>query len=291
MDKHNRLEELQLSPRAALTFSPADQHHLRLTFNRAFTAPNTPRLFWDFLAGAAPNPFAPLNPAFEDNLVELRVSGMPLSGWHFPRDSRGMPLMSSQFDSSAGFSEANFNSVWPSMRALLAAQNPQLDQALPAQLSATVPGIYRDLFNERVMDNVQDIERLKPELTSSLELGWKSLLGEKLLVSAGAWRTEIRDFVAFTYTPAVFADPTALAAVLSADIAARLEAGGMPAAQAQAQAAAITAQVVPQLAALPIGVVSPTEVSRPYGCVPHQPEFRQNLVLWRGPGPGFPANS
>src|SRR3990172_4641194 len=108
--------------------------------------------------------------------------------------------MSSQFDTEAGFSEANFNSVWPSMRALLAAQNPQLGQALPEQLSATVPGIYRDLFNERVMDNVQDIERLKPELTSSLELGWKSLLGEKLLVSAAAWRTEIRDFVAFTYT-------------------------------------------------------------------------------------------
>jgi len=263
LDKHNRLAKIQFSPRAALTWSPAEGHNLRLTFNRAFTAPNTPRLFWDFQAGAVDNPFAPLDPSFRDELVSLRVSGVPLSGYHFPRGADGLPLMDSQFDEVSGWSAPSVNSAWPGLRKVLVAQDPRLDAVLPVSLGAVAPTLYRDLFNGRVMADVKDIDRLRPERTSTLELGLKSLLGTRMLLSASLWRSEVRDFVAFTYTPAVFADPAALASVLGSDIAARLTTAGLPPDQAAAQAAALAAQLTQQIAALPLGVVAPREAESP----------------------------
>ena len=38
-DDHNHLNDLVLSPRAALAFQPNDDHNLRLTYNRAFSTP------------------------------------------------------------------------------------------------------------------------------------------------------------------------------------------------------------------------------------------------------------
>ena len=260
LDHHNRLEDLQFSPRAAITYSPQENYQLRFSFNRAFTTPNSSQFFWDFLAQPIANPYAAFNPAFESNLLELRVRAAGEDGFTFARGSDGRPLMSSQFDGTTELSEANVNEVWPTVRQLMIAQNPQLEAALPEQLSSTVPAMYMDLFNNTPVSGVNDIERLKPEITTTFEIGLKSLVADKhLMLRVNFYHSRIEDRINYAYTPAVFIDPSTFAPVLTADIVARLVAAGLPAEQAAIQAAAISAQVVPVAAQVPIGVVSPEQ--------------------------------
>ena len=47
-DTHNHLSDVVLSPRAALSFQPNDDHNLRLTYNRAFNTPGTQTCFLIF---------------------------------------------------------------------------------------------------------------------------------------------------------------------------------------------------------------------------------------------------
>ena len=260
LDHHNLLEDLQFSPRAAITYSPRENYQLRFSFNRAFTTPNSSQFFWDFLAQPIANPYAAFNPAFEQNLLELRVRAVGENGFSFARGSDGRPLMNSQFDGTAGLSEANVNAVWPTVRQLMIAQNPQLETALPEQLSATVPAMYLDLFNNTPVAGANDIERLKPEITTTFEIGLKSLIADKrVMLGVNFYHSRIEDRINYVYTPAVFINPATFAPVLAADIAARLVAAGLPPEQAAAQAAAISSQVVPVAAQVPIGVVSPEQ--------------------------------
>ncbi len=55
IDTHNHLNDVVLSPRAALSYRPTDDHNIRLTYNRAFSTPGTSNLFLDILS--APDAF------------------------------------------------------------------------------------------------------------------------------------------------------------------------------------------------------------------------------------------
>lgn len=97
-DDHNHLDEIVLSPRAAVAFQPNDDHNLRLTYNRAFSTPTASNLFLDRLG--APDPFG-LGSNFEPILgfspnIDLRAQGVG-TGFTFKRDAAGRPLFRSPF--------------------------------------------------------------------------------------------------------------------------------------------------------------------------------------------------
>ncbi|MCE2393823.1 TonB-dependent receptor [Candidatus Poribacteria bacterium] len=97
-DSHNHLDDLVLSPRAALAFQPNDDHNLRLTYNRAFSTPGTSNLFLDRLAAkdafeleAAFQPLLGFGPSTD--IWAQGVSG----GFTFKRDANGRPQFRSPF--------------------------------------------------------------------------------------------------------------------------------------------------------------------------------------------------
>ena len=53
-DYSNVVENIQVSPRAALVYKPAPAHRIRTTFNRAFSSPLATRVFLDIVAGRIP---------------------------------------------------------------------------------------------------------------------------------------------------------------------------------------------------------------------------------------------
>ena len=53
LDTHSRLDENVFSPRAALVFELSEGHHVRATYNRAFSTPTTLNHFLDISGGPA----------------------------------------------------------------------------------------------------------------------------------------------------------------------------------------------------------------------------------------------
>ena len=99
-DDHNHLDDIVLSPRAALAFQPNNDHNLRLTYNRAFSTPTASNLFLDRLA--APDAYG-LGSNFEPILgfspkIDIRAQGPGSdTGFTFKRDAAGRPLFRSPF--------------------------------------------------------------------------------------------------------------------------------------------------------------------------------------------------
>ena len=113
-DTHNRLKNVVLSPRAAISFQPSDDHNLRLTYNRAFNTPGTSNLFLDILT--APDAFM-LGANFEQGLgfspnIDIRAQGVPSdSGFTFRRGENGQPLFRSPFSPLAKLEDGSYISL------------------------------------------------------------------------------------------------------------------------------------------------------------------------------------
>ncbi len=257
IDHHSGIEDPVFSPRAALVFKPNVNHNFRATYNRAFRPPTTNNLFLDIPVRTMPNPFNP-----NKDLASVRARGVPATGWTFRRGADGRAQMYSQFDPVDGYVDATVNNVWPSLRTLLAAKTPELGSALPTQLSQTVDGIFRNLTTGGIMADVTDVKPIQPAITNTFEVGYKGLIEDKLILAVDAYRTNQKDFISplMLATPAVFADAKTLAPVLVADITDRLIAGGLPKDQAMAQAKVIAEKILPTIAQIPLGVISPEQV-------------------------------
>lgn len=72
---------------------------------------------------------------------------------------------------------------------------------------------------------IRDIEKIRPTITETYEVGYKGIFGNRLAIAADVYRTRTHDFVAplRVETPNVFLDPDALAASLSAALAQALQ--------------------------------------------------------------------
>lgn len=281
LDDHTFIKKQVASSRAALLLKPQTNHAVRFTFNQAYGTPTANNLFLDILSASVPT--RALNPLLEPFVgpvfFNLYAEGTAPRRGGFLRQSRGgftfrydnaqRPQMISLFGPALGMGNAylppDVNAVWPALRTIILAAQPPgpnkdaLSAALPQNLSAQVPGIFR-AFNPatRAFDapvtTVTNIPLTKPTTTTTFEVGYKGLLGQRLLASVDVYRSRVRDFVGplIVETPHVFIDPAALAPVLAHD----LTANGFSAALAQA-----TAQSLAQsLAELPLGLLSPQEI-------------------------------
>ena len=290
LDYHNRINNSALSidhtvfsPRAALVYKPAVNHNLRATYNRAFGTPSTNSLFLDILLS-------------RQAVFDVRTRGVPgATGYHFSYNN-GRPQMISQFGPAGTYVNSNYvDPMWPGVYTLLnqiakdpaqlrrlpAPFNqlpPQIAQllvgALPSRLPAnSVPGIIKriNLINAQrpgvtdpfdVIDpsSVQDIEPIKPTIHNNFELGYKGVLGNKLLITVDLYHSKIRDFVGplKVETPTVHASEAELILVLTDSLS-------TPQRRAVLQQLGLTPQVFAGLLAgflktVPVGIVSPQEI-------------------------------
>ena len=250
-DRHNRLEGVIFSPRAAALYQPNPHQNFRLTYNRAYSTPNSTNLFLDILQ--ADDPFG-VGSGFEPIIgyspdIDVRVQGVPESGFHWSFNGNG-PRFRSSFAplDPRGLSESDYidfndpvftNVMWDAGREAVISGfetimtgfgipretvdslTTSMRAIAPSELSGVnnVLGIYnRDSRTFDAVDptDISDIDPLRPTYTKTLELGYKGMLSDRFQFSVDLYRTEKNDFVGplAIETPNVFLDQVSLSEYL-----------------------------------------------------------------------------
>ncbi|MAF26814.1 MAG: hypothetical protein CME07_02990 [Gemmatimonadetes bacterium] len=250
LDDHSHLEDRVFSPRAAVVFGPTDAHTVRATFNRAFSTPTSNNLFLDLLA-------------LEDlgGLgMDLWAKGVPADGFTFARNDAlggvGGLFMQSPFtpDILGGPAQplpADATLMWEAIQAIMLAQGVDIsgipDPAVIAP--GTVGTTLRVLnttsgeFDEVDPSYVTDVDRIRPTITETMELGYKGMVGSRISVAVDLYHSKVTDFVSAlrVETPNVFYDPATLAAYLGGL--------GLPPDQ--------VASLAEGIAGIPVGTITP----------------------------------
>jgi iron complex outermembrane receptor protein len=259
-DLHSALPDPVFSPRAALVFKPREGQALRVAYNRAFSTPSSLNQFLD-LGSALPNAqLARLG-------YSLRIQGTGENGFRF-RDAGGNYQVRSPFVANpAQLIPANAASLLPIAVNVAVANGAPIPPQLAAYLRSLQPtaaqvGLnYLNLaeinpvphpLSELTLDNIEPI-RESPSTT--LEVGYKGLMANRLLIAADVWWSRKEDLVTplTIQTPLLLLNGPQLGAYLVPRLMADL---GMSQAQAQATAQALA----PALAGIPLGAVSSADV-------------------------------
>ena len=257
VDDHNQLEDVVLSPRVALAYQPNNDHNLRVTYNRAFNTPRTSDLFLDILSvGDAFGLGANFQPVlgFSPN-IDIRAQGVRSeTGFTFQRSADGRPEYRSPFSPLAKLPAETYiplddpvftNVMWSIGRsAVMSGVQPIFEAGLTAQgLPVPVVEALSDGFNTLIpqqvvgvknvlrsldpqvgnfvdVEDVNDVNPLKPTITQTYEVGYKGILMNRLAFSADVYHSRIKDFTGplVVETPNVFLDATTLGASLGKQI-------------------------------------------------------------------------
>jgi iron complex outermembrane receptor protein len=275
-DQTNRLAGTEFSPRIAFVYKYDDSNNLRFTFSRAFNSPASFEYFLDQVSN--PNQA----PGFA-----LRAVGNPSkTGWQFNRScdatinlglcmhspwtaSASTPIASSAANAFPGFIQA-LPSIVNGLPTLSAAQKAQLTALLgtgPGGIGAILNslrptpaqvGTVLNLGGTVAASSVADIQPLQASFNNTWELGYKGIIKDRLRIAVDLWY-QIRGDVGQSIgqaNPLVLYEPGSLATYLATNITGGLIAAGLPAAQAQATAAAAAGALVPLMAALPQGTLA-----------------------------------
>ena len=239
LDYNDRINDLAVSPRAAVVFMPAPSHALRLTYNRAYNSPGAQDLFIDMVVDSFPGvPYA------------VRWRGIPKDGFNFRRDCSGL-CMRSPFNPAGpwAFAPADATLLWPVIVAYLQSQGVDIS-AIPRPSALQVRTDLRTLnvatgdVDATTEAGVKDIEPARRTIANVLEVGYKGVIAERVLVGLDLHFTRVSDVASEPYaiTPNVFFEASSLEQYLGAYL---------PAADA--------AQLAEDIAAIPLGTVSPEE--------------------------------
>jgi outer membrane receptor for ferrienterochelin and colicins len=247
VDHHNRLNDVVLSPRAAIVFKPSPTQALRLTYNRAFTSPDANDLFLDLPVGQFP--------ILDGVGYTVRGVGVPKDGFTFRHDCNGGLCMRSPFY-QFGMADlpADVTLLWP--LAVVAADTLyHVDlSGIPAPTAADIGtrlallDINSQAFVPIDPSDVTDIEGEGRTITNVVELGYKGQVTPRLAAGVSVWVNRVRDVAGpyVTATPNAFLDRDMLYNYLVPYVG--------------ADTAALLADT---LSKIPAGTVSPTESLHP----------------------------
>jgi len=264
-DSHSELDDDVWSPRAALVFSPVENQSFRFTYNRAFSTPTTLNFFLDISGGFAPDPLGGLG-------YRLRAQG-PNKGFSFRNPDGSLTGMRSPFNpaSTGGPAQllpADVSVMWQLAVGVLQAQG-QIDAATAALLGSLTPTAADIGIN--VLDpgsgavtplplaTIPDVEKLKESTTTTFELGYQGVIGNRVQLAADVWYMKREDFISplVVRTPLLLLNATPAAGPdIGSYLVPRLMAAGMP----QPVAEATAAQLAAGIGQIPLGVVSSADV-------------------------------
>ncbi len=254
LDQHNRLENPVFSPRAAVVLKPNPESTFRITYNRAFNTPTVTTFSLDLKAVNDAFGFGALFGGLglgPDNTIDIRSYGAR-NPFTFRRDESGRPMYRSPFSTVAGLSRDAYlrlddqdatNLLWGAARELVVAElieqlgndsDGLVTPELAAQFTGVIPehlsGLKNTLgllnaetqgFDPYDVSAVQDIDKIRPTITQTLEFGYKGIVNNKLVLAADFYRTEMDDYTLplWVVTPSVFLDEGSLRSALSQGIA------------------------------------------------------------------------
>ncbi len=224
-DYHNYVDDVFLSPRAAIVYKPSYKHNFRLTYNRAFGSPSSNNLFLDILQLRYPTG--------QQIRAQGNQGGFDYSIVENPfRENAMLP----QFRTSLAGTDVNQyyhvgdnsvnNEAWATMVGVVAQgfieQAPTLASLIPGIVDLIIPQdvtgighVVRDVnlttgaYEESDWENLQDVGSIKNTVTKTYEIGYKGILSEKLFVTVDVYRSDMKDFVSpiTSVSPAVLFDP------------------------------------------------------------------------------------
>ncbi len=252
-DYNNVQEAFTLSPRAAFVFKPTPGHTLRATYNRAFSSPGINSNFLDLRASETS--FGPEIPyklvfqgrgAFEGFTFDA-FRDSPTARFFLPVEQLfGQDIPLGFFPvtpvygvTAAGFAAcasnpeacpAPFNAWTPQQRLAYAQLLGAIAQAsTPAATAQAVLGIPDDSpLGYRPVGGPVDIDPLDQTITQTVEVGYKGLIGNRLLVAVDGYYTRKENFIAplSVESPLAFLPPGFLAGDVQTLIATDPQAGG-----------------------------------------------------------------
>lgn len=287
VDTHSALPDAIFSPRAALVFKPAEGHALRATFNRAFSTPSSINQFLD-LGSSIPNlDLAQLG-------YSLRIQGTGSRGFSFGQPGSyqvrspftpaglGGPGTLLPATSTALFPLA-FGVVRPGFTQALTAQfiAAGMSEAQAAQQAAAIAGFIAGLQPTpqqmglnylRVTPGggsgsladltLPDLDPIRESTSNTFEVGYKGILGGRMLLAADVWYSQRRNLVTplTIQTPLVLLDGPSVGAYLVPQL---MQGLGMSQQQAQQIVGGLlgTAAAPGPLARLPVGVISSPDIN------------------------------
>jgi len=251
LDSHSELEDPVFSPRAALVYRPAENQNFRVSFNRAFSTPSTNNLFLDLVAGSIPG-----------TGYDVRTVGVPSSGFTFENECTGgissLCMFSPFAPTGAGALPATGAPFWNGIvNALVPAQlAPLLFVADPSSAPASILRRFNQEQETFLLDEQgpSEITRIEPTIYNNFEVGYKGLIGERLLISVDLYSQQIRDFVGplRTETPTVHYNPAEVQSFVLGRLGPAIQGGLVTQEQAQA--------IITGLASIPVGTVSPDQL-------------------------------
>lgn len=245
-DRHSYVDDIFLSPRAALVYKPNINNTFRATYNRSFSSPSALNLSLDLLVGEV--------------IPGMGVRGFGnRDGFTYSRSDSGLPQFRSPFSAFTGaptstFYDLNDSGINNTLYSFIVDQlttglkeiaaslgspliTPELvqgvvDAIVPTEVSVTndIRAFTQDLsspFGE-VIDpaTIDDFGGIVHSTNQTYEFGYKGIIKQKLAVTADLYFSRFEDFVTplVVQTPNVFINPASLAADLGPKIAANMAA-------------------------------------------------------------------
>ncbi|PSQ84950.1 MAG: hypothetical protein BRD30_11210, partial [Bacteroidetes bacterium QH_2_63_10] len=237
LDYNNVVDQVQISPRAALVYGATPQNTLRASYNRSFSSPGTNSLFLDIESLRQPLPggnggfsfnqfreseaaasLLPVN--FKDPLGTNNVPLRPLFGTVI--EGLAATVQSGNFDQLPeplqGLSPGQLNFLVSQLRQL----NMEVDAATNGQL-----GIPNDSDRGfRPVDGPVDIPPLDQTKTQTFEVGYKGVLGDRVIVNVDAYYEQKKDFIGplVVESPLLYVNPQDVNSSLATELTPILEA-------------------------------------------------------------------
>jgi outer membrane receptor for ferrienterochelin and colicins len=249
LDDNDRLPELVFSPRAALVLKPVENQTFRLTYNRAFSTPRSLDMFLDISAGPFPNPLL-------GRFYGARAQAPGSTGYAFdgtdPNLRMRSPFAPAQMGGPSALLPLSTPAMWQLAVGVMRAQGAINDQTAAYLLQnaptdaqvgklAWEPWITQTTFTPLGSFSLE-LSPLRESYTETFEVGYKGILGNRLLLAADVWHATRDNFVS------ALRPVSPLVALDGSQIAAHLVSRGLP----QAQAAAIAEG----MQGIPLGVLA-----------------------------------
>lgn len=213
LDTHSRLDDPVFSPRAAVVYQANPRNTVRFTYNRAFSTPTTLNLFLD-ISGSTIQLGGPLT-------YDIRAQGTTEDGFTFSRTD-GVPDFRSPFNFLRGRSRMEFlptrtEEIWDLAVRVVSVQNEQAGQLLAGLDPPTQDQVGIDVrtLNPQTaqfvptpggLSGIGPVAPVEPQITNTLEAGYKGFLGDRLLISGNLYYSRISEFISAlrVNTPNVF---------------------------------------------------------------------------------------
>ncbi len=255
LDYHSRVSGIALSPRAAVVLRPTEGHSLRLTYNRAFSTPTSYDLFLDLPVGVFRDEATGLTLPYT-----IRAMGVPGSGFTFRRDCGSMlgglcmrsPYTPASLGGPQRYLPPDATQLWSVLVDSLKTYGYDLSGIPTPSASQVASGLGRlnigtRRFQAIAPQDVTDLGALGHRTTNTLELGYKGLVGGRLLGTMDLYYSWYHGFSdQYVVTPNVFFDAGTLRTYLVQF---------MPAARADTVAALVSS--------IPAGTISPEQAFDP----------------------------